>query len=206
MEGIAPAIGKDRRHTNGLGTSRKTEDAPIKPARPRPPHHLKKPFRDLMSALRSDKLGLRLHALIWLYQNTQHELVNMVLDDLEADRYSRTKKVRKKAYELLAMLVGIAPQRLSLDMLVRCLRSPNPELRRQAAEVIGDRGKVAKPALAALHQALNDPDPEVQFRVAVAIGVITGSIPPKPGTASTTGGEHAGGQEHSNGKDGERPE
>lgn len=206
MEGIATAGCEDRGQAQGLAISKKNEGGPIKPARPRPPPHLKKPFRDLMSALRGDKLVLRLHAIIWLYQNTQSELVNMVLDDLEADRYSRTKKVRQKAYELLTLLVGVAPQRLSLDMLVRCLRSPNPELRRQAAELIGDRGKVAKPALAALQHALNDPDPEVQFRVAVAIGAITGSIPPKPQTAARTGGGHDGGQGDHKGEDGERPE
>lgn len=199
MEGVATTRNEEHGQPHGHAGRQQTQHAPIKPARPRPPRHLRKTFRTLMAGLRSSDVPvLKAHAIFWLYQTQHPKLVDMVLDELEADRYSRDRKVREKALGLLTILncrmLGVSPPRLSLDMLVKCLRSPNPELRRQAAELIGDRGKVAKPALGALREALTDSDPEVQFRVAVAIGMITGRLPPKPGTAATTGTEQAAGQ------------
>jgi HEAT repeat protein len=73
------------------------------------------------------------------------------------------------------------------------LQNPDPKVRAQAADAIGDRGK-ATPAVEALRQALTDANSYVQYRVAVAIGMITGQLPPKPMNAATTIDEQAAGQ------------
>lgn len=174
------------------------------------PAEVERLFGQLSDALFSEDLDTSCRATLAVQATWQPELRHRLIYELQVALGSPNEAVREKASTLLFILAprlfGIPPAPPSLDDLTQRLRAPDPKVRAQAAEAIGDRGKEAKPPLDALQQALNDPDPEVQFRVAVAIGAITGSIPPKPQMAARTGGGHDEGQGDHKGEDGARPE
>jgi hypothetical protein len=190
------------------GRSRKNQWPTV--SRPTLPAEAERSFRHLMDLLLSNDLDISCRTALALQQVGQAELMHQVLCELLAAGRSRSLAEREKASAMLFILAPrlfghpLAPP--SLDDLAKGLRHPDPKVRAQAAEAIGDRGKEAAPALDALQQTLTDPEPEVQFRVAVAIGAITGSIPPKPRTVERTGGGHSGGQGDRKGEDSEHPE
>ncbi len=56
-----------------------------------------------------------------------------------------------------------------LPLLVRSLSDPDPAIRKQAVEKVGELGERAHPALSQLHACLSDPVPEVRAAAALAL-------------------------------------
>jgi hypothetical protein len=175
--------------------------------KPTLPPELEQSCCELRDALLSDDEDTSCRAAMAIQESNHPQLRQRLVYELQVAFTNPNQAVRDRANGWLLILAphlfGFPPL---LDDLTQRLRDTDPKVRAHAAEAIGDRRQAGAPALAALHQALTDPDAEVQFRVAVAIGSITGSIPPKPGTAVTTAGDQAGHQGHSQGKDGEHAE
>ena len=175
------------------GRSRKKQRP--KSARSALPPDVAMQLRQLMEDLKSDDTKLSNQTIASLRRSGCTDLMHLILQDLDADLHSRSKKVRESAFVLVFLLgprlFGAPPPPPSLDELTKALLHPDPEVRRQAVEAIGDMGKAAQPALGLLHQMLTNADPKVQLKAAVAITGITGSLPEKPRTAPVPDGSTA---------------
>lgn len=67
-------------------------------------------------------------------------------------------------------LMGSFPRRKSVPILIRALRAPNSESRRQAAEALAELGSLGKDAVPELVARLQDPEPIVVRAAVVALG------------------------------------
>lgn len=149
--------------------------------KPTLPPELEQSCCELRDALLSDDQDTSCRAAQAIQEGDHPQLMQRLVYELQVAFASPSQAVRDRANGWLLILAphlfGFPP---TLDALTERLKNPDPKVRADAAEAIGDRRNDAKPALEALQQALIDPDPYVQFRVATAIGAISGVIPPKP--------------------------
>ncbi len=162
--------------------------------KPALPLELEQSCCELRDALLSEDQDTSCRAAMAIYQGDQPQLMRRLLYELQVAVASPSLAVRDRASGWLLVL---APHLLSfppppppaLEDMIRRLRDPDPKVRARAAKAIGKCGKAATPALAALEQALTDTNTKAQLQVALAIGAITGSIPPKPAIVVMTGGD-----------------
>jgi HEAT repeat protein len=115
----------------------------------------------LLSAIGDDNWRVRQAAVDGLQRRTTAGVVAAVLQALRDDHHNFS--VLSSAIELLA-----ATDADVVEPLLELLRYPDPDLRLQAALVLGERGDTR--AVTALIDALSDPDENLRFHAIEALG------------------------------------